>query len=58
MWFVRHEPWRKKSFPVLIHCLLALLLAGSLSMAVFSKEFQFWFNLAITVLLGWIAVKK
>ena len=49
----------KKLFPVFIHSLLALLFAGSLLMAVTNqKDFQFWFNLAITILLGWIAVKK
>lgn len=49
----------KKMFPVFIHSLLALLFACSLVMALTNqKDFQFWFNLAITVLLGWIAVKK
>jgi len=48
----------KKLFPVFIHSLLALLLSLSLLMAAFTKEFQFWFNLAITVLLGWIAFKS
>ena len=48
----------KRLFPLLIHSLLALLLTVSLLMAVITKDFQFWFNLAITVLLGWIAVKK
>ena len=49
----------KKMFPVFIHSLLALLFAGSLLMALTNqKDFQFWFNLAITVLLGWIATKK
>jgi len=49
----------KRLFPVFIHTLLALLFAGSLLLAVTNqKNFQFWFNLAITVLLGWIAIKK
>ena len=49
----------KKLFPAFIHSLLALLFTGSLLMAVTNqKDFQFWFNLAITVLLGWIAIKK
>ena len=49
----------KKLFPAFIHSLLALLFTGSLLMAVTNqKDFQFWFNLAITVLLGWIATKK
>jgi CRISPR/Cas system Type II protein with McrA/HNH and RuvC-like nuclease domain len=49
----------KRAFPIFIHTLLGLLLAGSLIMAITqAKDFQFWFNLAITVLLGWIAMKK
>lgn len=49
----------KRLFPVFIHSLLALLFAGSLLMAVTNqKDFQFWFNLAITVLHGWMAIKK
>ncbi|MDX1936281.1 MAG: hypothetical protein SFU21_04165 [Flavihumibacter sp.] len=48
----------KRLFPVFIHSLLALLLTLALLMAAFTKDFQFWFNLAITVLLGWIAAKK
>jgi cation transport ATPase len=49
----------KKIFPVLTHALLALLFAGSLLMAAANtKDFQFWFSLAITVLLAWIALKK
>jgi len=49
----------KKLFPAFIQSLLALLFTGSLVMALTNqKDFQFWFNLAITVLLGWIALKK
>lgn len=48
----------KKLAPVLIHPLLCFLFIGSMLMAFLSKDFQFWFNLAITVLLGWIALKK
>jgi len=49
----------KKLFPAFIHSLLAILFTGSLVMALTNqKDFQFWFNLAITVLLGWIALKK
>ena len=49
----------KKIFPVFIHALLSVLFVGSLLMALINaKDFQFWFNLAITVLLGWIALKK
>ncbi len=49
----------KKHFPVFIHALLPLLFTGSLLMAILhQKDFQYWFNLAITILLGWIAVKK
>jgi len=48
----------KRLVPVFIHSLLALLFAASLLMAVVTKDFQFWFNLAITVLLGWIAFKS
>jgi len=49
----------KRVWPVCIHILLAILLAGSLLMAlIYQKDFQFWFNLAITVLLAWIANKK
>jgi|GEM_PF-6941387 hypothetical protein len=49
----------KRVWPVCIHILLAVLLAGSLLMALIQqKDFQFWFNLTITVLLGWVAAKK
>ena len=49
----------KKLTPIFIHSLLAVLFIGSLLMAAFNqKDFQFWFNLAITVLLAWIATKK
>ena len=49
----------KKLAPVLIHSLLAVLFIGSLLMAVLNaKDFQFWLNLAIAVLLAWIATKK
>jgi CRISPR/Cas system Type II protein with McrA/HNH and RuvC-like nuclease domain len=49
----------KNLAPVFIHSLLAILFAGSLLMAALNqKDFQFWFNLAITVLLAWIALKK
>jgi hypothetical protein len=49
----------KKLAPVFIHSLLAVLFIGSLLMAILhQKDFQFWFNLAITVLLAWIATKK
>jgi len=37
--------------------LFCFLFIGSLLMAFLSKDFQFWFNLAITVLLAWIATK-
>jgi hypothetical protein len=46
-------------FPVFINVLPATLFIGSLIMVLTqSKDFQFCFNLAITVLLGWIALKK
>lgn len=49
----------KKLTPVFIHSLLAVLFVGSLLMAALhQKDFQFWFNLAITVLLAWIATRK
>ena len=42
----------KKLFPVIIHSLLAGLLVTSLALAIINKnDFQFWFNIAITVLL-------
>jgi len=48
----------KKLAPVFIHSLLCFLFIGSLLMAAVNrKDFQFWFNLAITVLLAWIATK-
>jgi len=49
----------KRTFLIFINVLLAVLFTGSLIMALSrSKDFQFWFNLAITILLGWIALKK
>jgi hypothetical protein len=38
--------------------MLCFLFVGSLLMAFLSKDSQFWFNPAITVLLAWIATKK
>lgn len=48
----------KRIFPFLLHGLLTILFATSILMAITTKEFQFWFNLAITILLGWIALRK
>jgi hypothetical protein len=48
----------KEIFPFLLHGLLAILFATSILMAVTIKDSQYWFNLAITILLGWIAVRK
>lgn len=43
----------------LLHGLLGLLFAAFLLMAgIQHTNFQFWFNLAITVLLTWIAIKN
>lgn len=48
----------ERILPFLLHGLLAMLFVTSILMTVTSKDFQFWFNLSITILLGWIAVKN
>lgn len=49
----------KITFPVFIHSLLAVLFTGSLLMAIINREeFQFWLNMSVTILLGWIVVRK
>lgn len=49
----------KEAFPIFIRSLLTVLFAGLLIMALTNtKDFQFWINITITVILGWISYKN
>lgn len=49
----------KRNVTLFIQILLVVLLATFLFMTLFRiKDYQYWLNLSVTVLLGWIAIKN